>query len=224
MDHYISLWVSSFPQLVAAALQVTIPLSAAAFALALLLGVAAAGARASAFKPLSWLAWVYIWVFRGTPLLVQLFIVFYGLPKIGLTLDVWSAAIITLSLNTGAYVAETFRAAVASIPRGQFEAARTLNFTRAQTLRHVVIPQAVRIALPTLGNDLIDLIKGTSLVSVISMVDLFQTGKQIASRTFEPLAMYTEVALIYLIIFTVLSWAQSRLEKRSNRYIRSAHA
>ena len=88
----------------------------------------------------------------------------------------------------------------------------------------MVIPQAVRIALPTLGNDLIDLIKGTSLVSVISMVDLFQTGRQIASRTFEPLAMYTEVAIIYLIIFTVLSWAQSYLEKRSNRYVRSANA
>ena len=224
MERYISLWINSLPQLLIAALQVTVPLSAIAFVLALVLGVIAAGARAYSFKPLSWLAWLYIWAFRGTPLLVQLFIVFYGLPKLGLTLNVWTAAIITLTLNTGAYVAESFRAAVSSIPRGQFEAARTLNFTRAQTLRYVVIPQAVRIALPTLGNDLIDLIKGTSLVSVISMVDLFQTGRQIASRTFEPLAMYTEVAIIYLIIFTVLSWAQSYLENRSNRYVRSANA
>lgn len=183
----------------------TIPLSLISFAVALLVGIVSAGARTSRFAPVNWLAWVYIWVFRGTPLLVQLFIVFYGLPKIGIALDVWSAAIITMSLHTGAYVAETFRSAVAAIPRGQFEAAATLNFTRMQTLRHVVIPQAVRIALPNLGNNFIDLIKGTSLVSVISMVDLFQTGKQIASRTFEPLAMYSEVALVYLVIFTVLN-------------------
>ena len=121
-------------------------------------------------------------------------------------------------------MAETFRSAVAAIPGGQFEAAATLNFTRMQTLRYVVIPQAVRIALPNLGNNFIDLIKGTSLVSVISMVDLFQTGKQIASRTFEPLAMYSEVALVYLVIFTVLTAAQSALEKYSNRYVRSRNA
>ena len=224
MERYLNLWAESLPQLLGSTLAVTIPLSLISFAVALLVGIISAGARTSRFAPVNWLAWLYIWVFRGTPLLVQLFIVFYGLPKLGLTLNVWTAAIITLTLNTGAYVAESFRAAVSSIPRGQFEAARTLNFTRAQTLRYVVIPQAVRIALPTLGNDLIDLIKGTSLVSVISMVDLFQTGRQIASRTFEPLAMYTEVAIIYLIIFTVLSWAQSYLEKRSNRYVRSANA
>ena len=128
MERYISLWINSLPQLLIAALQVTVPLSAIAFVLALVLGVIAAGARASSFKPVSWLAWLYIWAFRGTPLLVQLFIVFYGLPKLGLTLNVWTAAIITLTLNTGAYVAESFRAAVSSIPRGQFEAARTLNF------------------------------------------------------------------------------------------------
>ena len=224
MDRYLTLWADSLPQLLAAAVATTIPLTLISFALALLIGTVAASLRASSVKPLAWLAWIYIWIFRGTPLLVQLFIIFYGLPSIGVTLDVWNAAIITLSLNTGAYVAETFRAAVASIPRGQFEAAATLNFTRLQTLRHVVIPQAVRIALPTLGNDLIDLVKGTSLVSVISLVDLFQTGKQIASRTFEPMAMYTEVALIYLVIFTLLSIGQSYLEKRSNRHLRSRNA
>ena len=207
MERYLNLWAESLPQLLGSTLAVTIPLSLISFALALLVGIISAGARTS-----------------GTPLLVQLFIVFYGLPKVGIALDVWSAAIITMSLHTGAYVAETFRSAVAAIPRGQFEAAATLNFTRMQTLRHVVIPQAVRIALPNLGNNFIDLIKGTSLVSVISMVDLFQTGKQIASRTFEPLAMYSEVAIIYLVIFTLLTAAQSALEKYSNRYVRSNNA
>ena len=216
MERYLNLWAESLPQLLGSTLAVTIPLSLISFAVALLVGIVSAGARTSRFAPVNWLAWVYIWVFRGTPLLVQLFIVFYGLPKVGIALDVWSAAIITMSLHTGAYVAE--------IPRGQFEAAATLNFTRMQTLRHVVIPQAVRIALPNLGNNFIDLIKGTSLVSVISMVDLFQTGKQIASRTFEPLAMYSEVAIIYLVIFTLLTAAQSALEKYSNRYVRSNNA
>ncbi|WP_237203255.1 amino acid ABC transporter permease [Rothia endophytica] len=225
MDRYIELWVESLPQLLLAAAQVTIPLTIIAFVLSLVIGLFSTAARnLGKFNPLNWLATVYVWFFRGTPLLVQLFLVFYGLPRVGITLDTWSAAIIALSLNTGAYVAETFRSAYASIPRGQFEAARTLNFTRAQTLRHVVIPQATRIALPPLGNDLIDLVKGTSLVSVISMVDLFQSGKQVAARTFEPLAMYLEVAAIYLVIFTLLSIGQQYLEKRTSRYVRTANA
>lgn len=225
MDRYIELWVESLPQLLLAAAQVTIPLTIIAFVLSLVIGLFSTAARnLGRFNPLNWLATTYVWFFRGTPLLVQLFLVFYGLPRVGITLDTWSAAIIALSLNTGAYVAETFRSAYASIPRGQFEAARTLNFTRAQTLHHVVIPQATRIALPPLGNDLIDLVKGTSLVSVISMVDLFQSGKQVAARTFEPLAMYLEVAAIYLVIFTLLSIGQQYLEKRTSRYVRTANA
>ncbi len=224
MDHYLNLWVESLPQLLWATLKITLPLSIVAFVLAILIGVVTQVMRANKFRPFAWLANTYVWLFRGTPLLVQLFLIFYGLPKLNIVLDPWTAAIVALSLNTGAYVAESFRAAVASIPRGQFEAAHTLNFTKMQVLRHVVIPQAVRIALPPLGNDLIDLVKGTSLVSTISLVDLFQSGKQVAARTFEPLAMYAEVALIYLMIFSVLSIVQSMLEKRSNRYMRSVHA
>lgn len=225
MDRYIELWIQSLPDLLAAMAKVTIPLTLIAFVLSLLIGIVTTAMRSrSNVNPLNWLARFYVWVFRGTPLLVQLFLIFYGLPKVGITLDTWTAAIITLSLNTGAYVAETFRAAVASIPRGQFEAARTLNFTSLQTLRHVVIPQATRIALPPLGNDLIDLVKGTSLVSTISLVDLFFAGKQVVGRTYEPLAMYLEVAVIYLLIVTVLSWGQGLLEKRSSRYVRRANA
>ncbi|MBM7052148.1 MULTISPECIES: amino acid ABC transporter permease [unclassified Rothia (in: high G+C Gram-positive bacteria)] len=225
MDRYIELWIQSLPSLLEAMVKVTLPLTLIAFGLSLLIGIVATAMRSrSAKNPLNWLSRFYIWVFRGTPLLVQLFLIFYGLPKVGITLDTWTAAIITLSLNTGAYVAETFRASVASIPRGQFEAARTLNFTQMQTLRHVIIPQATRIALPPLGNDLIDLVKGTALVSTISLVDLFQSGKQVAARTYEPLAMYLEVAVLYLLIVTVLSWGQNLLEKRSSRYVRNANA
>ena len=166
----------------------------------------------------------YVWLFRGTPILVQLFIIFYGLPAAGITLSAWTSAIIAFTLNTGAYAAETLRASVQSIPRGQLEAARTLNYTGWQTVRHVIAPQALRIALPPLGNDLIDLVKGTSLVMVITLADVFQVGRQIAATTFQPLALYTEVAVIYLAIFTVLSFLQSRLERASNRYVRSPHA
>ncbi|MFJ3031792.1 amino acid ABC transporter permease [Rothia terrae] len=225
MNRYIELWIESLPQLLEAMVKVTLPLTLIAFVLSLLIGILATVMRTrSNVNPLNWISRFYVWVFRGTPLLVQLFLIFYGLPRLGITLDTWTAAIITLSLNTGAYVAETFRASVASIPRGQFEAARTLNFTKMQTLTKVVIPQAARIALPPLGNDLIDLVKGTALVSTISLVDLFQSGRQVAARTYEPLAMYLEVAFLYLIIVTILSWGQRYLEKRSSRYVRSANA
>lgn len=224
MTEYLDLWAESAPQLLLATVKVTIPLSLIAFALALVVAVLTTSIRLSRVAPLRWLARFYVWLFRGTPILVQLFIIFYGLPVIGVTLSAWTSAIIAFTLNTGAYAAETLRASVSSIPRGQIEAARTLNYTRTQTLRHVIAPQALRIALPPLGNDLIDLVKGTSLVMVITLSDVFQVGRQIAATTFQPLALYVEVAVIYLIIFTLLSWIQGRLEKASNRYVRSSNA
>ena len=224
MTDFLSLWADSLPQLLLATVKVTIPLSIIAFVLALVVAVLATAMRLSGIRPLQWISRFYVWLFRGTPILVQLFIIFYGLPAVGITLSAWTSAILAFTLNTGAYAAETLRASVQSIPRGQLEAARTLNYTGWQTVRHVVAPQALRIALPPLGNDLIDLVKGTSLVMVITLADVFQVGRQIAATNFQPLALYAEVAVIYLAIFTVLSLLQSRLERVSNRYIRSSHA
>ncbi|GHD85502.1 MULTISPECIES: amino acid ABC transporter permease [Kocuria] len=224
MTDFLSLWADSLPQLLLATVKVTIPLSIIAFVLALVVAVLATTMRLSGIRPLQWISRFYVWLFRGTPILVQLFIIFYGLPAAGITLSAWTSAILAFTLNTGAYAAETLRASVQSIPRGQLEAARTLNYTGWQTVRHVVAPQALRIALPPLGNDLIDLVKGTSLVMVITLADVFQVGRQIAATNFQPLALYAEVAVIYLAIFTVLSLLQSRLERVSNRYIRSSHA
>ena len=224
MTDFLSLWADSLPQLLLATVKVTIPLSIIAFVLALVVAVLATAMRLSGIRPLQWISRFYVWLFRGTPILVQLFIIFYGLPATGITLSAWTSAILAFTLNTGAYAAETLRASVQSIPRGQLEAARTLNYTDWQTVRHVVAPQALRIALPPLGNDLIDLVKGTSLVMVITLADVFQVGRQIAATNFQPLALYAEVAVIYLAIFTVLSLLQSRLERVSNRYIRSSHA
>lgn len=213
------LWIDALPSLLGAVLSVTIPLTVITFIISLLIGIVVEAVRNTKLYPLKWLAIAYTWIFRGTPLLVQLFLVYYGLPKLGLVFDAWTAAIITISLNTGAYVAETFRAAHASIPSGQFEAAKSLSFSRMQIVRYVTIPQGTRIALPPLGNNLIDLVKGTALVSTISLVDLFQAGKQIAAANFEPLSIYTEVALIYLVIFLLLSLGQHYLEKYSSRHL-----
>lgn len=224
MTELFSLWAESLPQLLLATITVTIPLSIIAFILALVVAVLATSMRMGRVKALQWISRFYVWLFRGTPILVQLFIIFYGLPAIGITLSAWTSAIIAFTLNTGAYAAETLRASVQSIPRGQIEAAKTLNYTGWQTLRHVIAPQALRIALPPLGNDLIDLVKGTSLVMVITLADVFQVGRQIAATTFQPLALYMEVAAIYLLLFTILSVLQSRLEKVSNRYVRSTNA
>lgn len=221
MPRFLELWIESFPRLLAALVQVTIPLSLLSFAIALVIAVLVALARLYSPVPLKALAWAYVQVFRGTPLVVQLFIVYFGLPSVGISLDAFPAAVVTLALNTGAYASEAVRASILSIPRGQFEAAQTLNLSRATTFRRVVAPQAMRIVLPPLANDFIDLVKGTSLVFAITLVDLFQVGRQVAGSTFEPMAMYTLVALIYLVMVSLLSLGQNVLEKKVSAHVRS---
>ena len=213
MERAWELWIESFPNLALATVQVTIPLSVVSFLIALLFAVITALIRNAKIPILTQICAFYVWVFRGTPLLVQLFIVYYGLPKISLTLDAWSAAIVTLSLNTGAYASEAIRSAILAIPKGQWEAAYSLNLSYSHLLWKIIAPQAFRIALPPLGNDFIDLVKGTSLVSTITITDVFMTGQQIAARTFEPLILYTEVAVIYLFICTLLTFLQGKLER-----------
>ena len=222
MNDALSLWSQSLPALLRAALTVTIPLAVVSFAVALVIAVVVALVRLYAPAPLRAVAWLYVWIFRGTPMVVQLFIVFFGLPNIGIALDAWPSAMITLALNTGAYASEVVRSSVLSIPRGQFEAAQALNLSRWATFRRVVAPQAFRIALPPLTNDFIDLVKGTSLVFAITMVDVFQVGRQIAARTFEPLVMYVEVAVIYLVIVSALSALQMLFERKVSAHVRTA--
>lgn len=220
MGHVLTLWADSLPRLLEATVKTTIPLSLISFAIALVLAVITALLRLYGPAPLRAIAWLYVWIFRGTPMVVQIFIVFFGLPNVGIVLPAFTAAIVTLSLNTGAYASEAIRAAILSIPRGQFEAAQTLNLSRSATFFRVIAPQGFRIALPPLMNDFIDLVKGTSLVFAITLVDVFQVGRQIAASTFEPLILYTEVAAIYLVIVSLLSLLQARLEKRVSRHVR----
>lgn len=209
---------STLPMLVALA-KVTIPLTLISFACGLAIAMVTAIARLSGIKILRLIFGAYVWIFRGTPLLVQLFIVFYGLPAVGVTLETWTAAVIAFSLNVGAYASESVRASILSVPRGQWEAAMSLGMTQAQILRRIIAPQAVRISLPPLSNTFIGLVKDTSLAASITMVDMFMVAQRIAARTFEPLLLYVLAALIYLAVCTALTWLQAKLEKSVSRYV-----
>ena len=209
---------STLPMLVALA-KITIPLTLISFACGLTIAIVTAIARLSGVKILRLIFGAYVWIFRGTPLLVQLFIVFYGLPAVGVTLETWTAAVIAFSLNVGAYASESVRASILSVPRGQWEAAMSLGMTQAQILRRIIAPQAVRISLPPLSNTFIGIVKDTSLAASITMVDMFMVAQRIAARTFEPLLLYVLAALIYLAVCTALTWLQAKLEKSVSRYV-----
>lgn len=215
------LFIDSFWQILLPGLTATIPLTAIAFSLALVIAVIVALIQYAKVPVLKDLARFYIWVTRGTPLLVQLFIVFYGLPHAGVLIHPFTAAVIVFSINEGAYCAETMRAALESVPAGQLEAGLTSGMTYLQTIRRIVLPQAFRVAFPTLGNSLIAMVKDTSLAANITVTEMFMTTQRIVARTYEPLLLYVEVGLIYLIFCTVLtrlqSWGEARLRTNVRR-------
>lgn len=212
------LWDSLIP-LIKAGLMFTVPLALTAFALGLILAFFTALARISSNRILRSAAEFYVWIIRGTPLLVQLFIIFYGLPSIGLTLNAFVSAVIGFTLSVGAYNSETIRAAIQSIDKGQWEASQAVGLSRAQTLRHVILPQALRVAIPPLSNSFIGLVKDTSLAAAITVTELFQIAQQITARTYEPLWLYTEAALVYLVFCSVLTVLQDKLEARTARHL-----
>ncbi|TJY38561.1 ABC transporter permease subunit [Cohnella pontilimi] len=217
-DKQIQIFMDSLLPLLKAAVAFTIPLAIISFVLGLLVALLTALARLSSFKPLVWLAQFYVWIIRGTPLLVQLFIIFYGLPKVGIIIDPFPAAVIGFTLSVGAYGSETIRAAILSIPKGQWEACYSLGMTYWQALKRAVLPQAARVATPTLASSFISLVKDTSLAATITVTEMFQVSQQITAAQYEPLLLYSEAALIYLVISSVLSYGQARLEKHFDRY------
>lgn len=214
----LELFIDSFWDILLPGLLVTIPLTAISFALALVIAVVVALIQFANVPILSQIARFYIWIIRGTPLLVQLFIVFYGLPHVGILIDPFVAAVVVFSINEGAYCSETMRAALESVPKGQLEAGLCAGLSWGQTIRRIVLPQAFRTAFPTLGNSLISMIKDTSLAANITVTEMFMTTQRIVARTYEPLLLYVEVALIYLIFCTVLTKLQTSGEKRLQRY------
>ena len=201
--------VSSFPRLVLYCVQVTIPLTVCIYILSLVLGFLLALIQIQKIPVLKQLARVYVWVFRGTPLIVQMYIIFFGLPSLGITLDAFPSAVIAFSLNYAAYMSETIRAAIQSVPEGQWEAGYMIGLSSGQIMLRVILPQAARVAFPTLFSTLIGLTKDSSLAASITVVEMFKAAQQIASRTFEPFALYCEAAFVYLMLNTVLTLLQS---------------
>jgi cystine transport system permease protein len=219
VNESVQLFLDSFWPIVWGGISGTIPLALASFAIGLVLALVVALMRLSKNRVVSNVARFYISVIRGTPLLVQLFVIFYGLPSIGLVIDPWPSAIVAFSLNVGGYAAEVIRAAILSVPKGQWEAAYTIGMSPATTLRRVILPQAARVSVPPLSNTFISLVKDTSLASLILVTELFRVSQEIASATFEFMLIYLEAALIYWLFCLVLSGGQSVLEKRLDRYV-----
>ena len=218
MPAWLQLMIDSFWPLLRAGLLFTVPLTLITFVGGIALGFLLALGRLYGPKPLVALVRFYVWLIRGTPLLVQLFLIFYGLPSAGITLDAFTAAVIGFTLNVGAYTSEVIRATLDAVPKGQWEAAYSIGMNWFQAMRRIVLPQAARIAVPPLSNTFISLVKDTSLAAAVTVPELFQAAQRIAAATYEPLILYIETAVIYLLFSSVLSALQNKLEARLARH------
>ncbi len=195
---------------------VTIPLTVISFALALVIAVICAMIQIADIRGLKQLVRFYIWIVRGTPLLVQLYLVYFGLPDIGIMLPAFPCAVAVFALNEGAYCAETVRAAIEAVPKGQMEAGYCVGMSYVQIMRRIVLPQAFRTAFPPLSNSLISMVKDTSLAANITVMEMFMATQRVVGRTYEALALYMEVAVIYLFFCTVITKLQALGEKKLN--------
>ena len=214
----IRLMIESFPKLLIQGIKVTIPLTVISFSFALIIAVIVAMIQYAKVPVLSKLCRVYIWFIRGTPLLVQLYRIFFGLPSMGILIDGCTAAVFVFSLNEGAYCAETMRAALEAVPAGPVEAGWCVGMNYLQIMWHIVLPQAFRTAVPPLFNSLISMLKDTSLASNITVVEMFFSAQRITGRTYQFMPIYLEVALIYLMFSSILMLIQAYSEKRLNAY------
>lgn len=210
----IELLINSFWQILLPGLKITIPLTVLSFVLGLGLALFTAMVQVAEVRGLKQLARLYVWVIRGTPLLVQLYVIFYGLPGLGVTLNAFPSAVIVFAVNTGAYASETIRAAIESVPEGQMEAGYCVGMSYVQTMVRIILPQALRTAFPPLSNSLIGLVKDTSLAANITVMEMFMSAQRIAARTYEPFALYCEVGAVYLIFCTALTRVQRICEAK----------
>jgi cystine transport system permease protein len=218
-ERLLSIAQSSLYPLIEGAVKYTIPLTLITFVLGLILAILTALGRLSTSKILNTIARVYVSIIRGTPLLVQLFIIFYGLPNIGITLNPFISAVIGFSLSVGAYASEIIRAAILSIPKGQWEAGYSIGMTYSQALKRIILPQATRVSIPPLSNSFIGRVMDTSLASLVLVTEMFRKAQEIAAANYDFLLIYTEAALIYWVICTILSIIQGRIEIRLDRYV-----
>ena len=213
------LFMNSLPSMISGAIHYTIPLTLISFIGGLILALLTAMMRLSKSRLIQIPAIIYVSAIRGTPLLVQLFIIFYGLPNLGVNIDPFPSAAIAFILNVGAYASEIIRASILSIPKGQWEAAFTIGMTRWTALRRIILPQAARVSVPPLSNSFISLVKDTSLASLVLVAELFRKAQEIAARTYDFLLLYIEAALLYWVICFFLSLVQAALERKLNRYV-----
>lgn len=210
--------VDSFPKLLSYGIRVTVPLTILSFSLALVISVIIALIQYADVPVLRQICRFYIWVIRGTPLLVQLYLVFYGLPSVGIVLAAFPTAVLVFGFNEGAYMAETMRGAMESVSHGQVEAGYCVGLNFIQIMAHVVLPQAFRTAFPALSNSLISMLKGTSMAATITVMEMFRQATVINGRVYESLGLYGEVALIYLAFCTILTGLQHWGEKKLASY------
>ena len=217
-ERLIRILIDSIPNILLPGLTMTLPLTIIAFSFAMLIALAVALVQFANVPVLRRIARFYIWIIRGTPLLVQLYVVFYGLPSAGILIDPFPCAVLVFSINEGAYCAETMRAALEAVPVGQMEAGYCVGMTTLQIMRRIVLPQALRTAFPSLGNSMISMVKDTSLAANITVMEMFMATQRIVARTYEPLALYIEVGLFYLLFSTLLTRLQAFGEKRFGAY------
>ena len=210
--------IDALPKMAEYGIKVTIPLTVLSFSLALVISVIVALIQYAHIPVLKQLCRVYIWIIRGTPLLVQLFLVFYGLPYLGIELDAYPTAVLVFGFNEAAYMAESLRGALEAVLKGQLEAGLCVRMSYIKIMWHIVLPQAFRTAFPSLSNSLIAMVKGTSLAATITVTEMFRQAQVINARVYEPLALYTECALVYLLFCSVLTILQKVIEKRLNHY------
>lgn len=210
------LFIRSLP-LFQQAIQVTLGLSFAAFILGSTLGMAVALLRNSRIRVLRMFAFSYVSIFRGTPLLVQILLIYFGLPHFGIVLSPIPSALLALTLFSAAYLSENFRSGISAVDRGQWEASSSMGMGYWTALRRIILPQALRIALPPLGSRLIALVKDTSLASTITVVELTRVAEQMGAATFRYMEMFLMVGLMYWLINQVLTVLQTYLEGRLTR-------
>ncbi|MFC0272120.1 amino acid ABC transporter permease [Metabacillus herbersteinensis] len=219
LERLMTIAQSSLLPLVKGALYYTLPLTLISFVIGIILAILTALARISSTTVLQMIARIYVSIIRGTPLLVQLFIIFYGLPSVGITINPFISAVIGFSLNVGAYASEIIRAAILSIPKGQWEAGYSIGMNYRQALKRIILPQAARVSIPPLSNTFISLVKDTSLASLILVTEMFRKAQEIAATNYEFLLLYTEAALLYWIICFILSIGQQKIEGKLDRYV-----
>lgn len=197
-------------------LSLTLKLYVFTLIISLPLGIILALGQISKFKSLHYIINIYTWIFRGTPLLLQLFFVYYGLPVVGIVLEPFTAALITFTINYAAYISEIFRGSILGIDKGQYEACQVLGYSYWQTMIHVILPQSLITALPALSNEAIALIKDTSLISAIGMAEILRNSREIVTRDFT-ITPFIICALIYLTISTLIIITLKQIEKRVNK-------